>query len=188
MSQEPSRRRNAGELQHQAEHTRPSHRSSIVGYLAVMFAVAFLLLLIAYFQQQRLNAEASNAWKESVSAVDTIHAMMEDNEKLRAKVEELEGQLSAKNEELTDANRSIQKEQQLTQAAQDQVYALSCLNKLRYLYNNDRAAARTYLSGLGDEADRIRTLLGEISASSAPEDMALYDPQKAWDQLIRWMK
>ena len=187
MSREPSRGR-SGNLQHQAEHTRPSRHGSIVSYLAVMFAVAFLLLLMAYFQQQRLNAEATNTWKESVSAVGTIQAMLEDNEQLRTQVEELEDQLSAKEEELAEAIRATQSEQLSTQAAQDQIYALGCLNTLRHLYTNDRASARRYLSELGDEADRIRSLLGDVSAASDPEDMSIYDPQNAWDQLVKWTR
>ena len=187
MSRESARRGHSGDLQHQAEHTRPSSRSPLVGYLAVMFAVAFLLLLIAYFQQQRLNAEATDVWKESVSAVGTIQAMLEENEQLRGKVETLEDQLSAKEEELAAASRATQQEQLRTQAAEDRVYALSCLNKLRYLYNNNRAAAKSYLAELGSEADRIGNLLEEVSAALAPEDLAVYDPHASWNQLVGWL-
>ena len=187
MSREPGRRRSAGDLQHQAEHTRTAPRSPIVGYLAVMFAVAFLLLLIAYFQQQRLNAEATNVWKESVSAVGTIQAMLEENEELRDKAEALEDLLSAKEEELAEANRATQREQLLTQAAEDRVYALNCLNKLRYLYNNNRPAARSYLAELGSEADRIGNLLAEVSATLDAGDLAVYDPKASWDQLVGWL-
>lgn len=180
-------RRVAGDLQHQAEHTRPSPRGSIVGYLAVMFAVAFLLLLMAYFQQQRLNAEATDAWKESVSAVGTLQSMLEDNDRLRTQVEELEDRISAMEEELAQANRATQQEQLQTQAVQDQVNALNCLNKLRYLYNNNRPAARSYLAELGSEADRIGNLLAEVSATLDAGDLAVYDPKASWDQLVGWL-
>ena len=43
-----------------------------MGYLLVLFAAAFLLLLLAYFQQQRINADTSNALQQSVSAVQSI--------------------------------------------------------------------------------------------------------------------
>lgn len=46
MSTEPRNRpRN---LQHQAEHTRVNRRINVMGYLAVLFVVAFLLLGFAY--------------------------------------------------------------------------------------------------------------------------------------------
>lgn len=90
MSQNTDRRGQTGSLQHQAEHTRSRRRAPIAGYMAILFATAFLLLGLAYFQQQRLNTEATDALKQSASAVETIQNMMEENETLRARVEELE--------------------------------------------------------------------------------------------------
>lgn len=78
----------SGDLQHQAEHSR-SRRPPVLSYLAILFAVAFLLLLLAYFQQQRANSETTDALKQSVSAVGAIENMMRENESLRQEVEEL---------------------------------------------------------------------------------------------------
>ena len=188
MSRESGRRGPAaGDLQHQAEHTRPRKAPSVLNYLAVLFMVAFLLLFVAYFQQQRQNTQATDdAMKQSASALQSIQNLLNENEELRDRVEELEDQLTAKEEELAEAARATQRQQLVTQEAQDQLYAMGCLNKLRHLYNNDRASARRYLAELGSEADRIRNLLGEVSAASDPEDMAIYDPQSAWDQLVKW--
>ena len=188
MSTEPNRRGHSGNLQHQAEHTRPRKGPSVMNYLVVLFMVAFLLLLIAYFQQQRINAEATDdAMKQSTSALQSIQNLLAENEELRDRVEELEKQLSDKDEALAEANRATQKEQLETQAVRDRVEALNCLNKLRYLYNNNRAAARSYLKELGSEADRIRNLLGEVSAALSAEEADLYNPQEAWDQLVGWL-
>lgn len=188
MSREPVRRGHSGDLQHQAEHTRPRKGPSVLNYLVVLFMVAFLLLLIAYFQQQRQSAEATDdAMKQSTSALQSIQNLLAENDKLRSQVEDLEDQLSAKDEELTQATRATQQEQLQTQAAQDQVYALNCLNKLRYLYNNNRAAAKSYLAELGSEAGRVGDLLEEVSASLSSEDLAVYDPKSSWDQLVAWL-
>ena len=65
--------------------------------------------------------------------------------------------------------------------------ALNCLNKLRYLYNNNRSAAKSYLAELGSDADRIRNLLGEVSANLSAEEADIYNPQEAWDQLVGWL-
>lgn len=99
-------RRDPGNIQHQAEHTRPRRRSPVMGYLVILFAAAFLLLLLAYFQQQRTNqanSEAIDALKQSVSATDSIQILMKDNEELRARVEELEKQAA----ELENTNESL---------------------------------------------------------------------------------
>lgn len=98
-----SRSRN---LQHQAEHTRVNRRINVMGYLAVLFVVAFLLLGFAYLQQQRINKETTDALKSSSSAFQSIQQLMEENETLKAQVETLEGQLSDTKETLTAAQRS----------------------------------------------------------------------------------
>ena len=188
MSREPTRRGHSGNLQHQAEHTRPRKAPSVLNYLVVLFMVAFLLLFIAYFQQQRQSTQATDdAMKQSTSALQSIQNLLAENERLRGQVEELENQLAGKDEELAQANQSTQRQQLQTQAIQDQVNALNCLNKLRYLYNNNRSAARSYLKDLGSEADRIRGLLGDVSAALSAEDLELYDPQASWDQLVKWL-
>jgi len=88
-------RRESENLQHQAEHTRPRRRAPIAGYLVVLFAVAFLLLLMAYFQQQRQSSEATtDALKQSASAVESIQALMEENKAMREEIEALEDQVS----------------------------------------------------------------------------------------------
>ena len=65
----------------------------MLSYLVILFAVAFLLLLLAYFQQQRINADTSNALQQSVSAVQSIQNLMTDNETLRSQVADLEEQV-----------------------------------------------------------------------------------------------
>ena len=189
MNGEPRRRGHTpGDIQHQAEHTRPRKSPSILNYLAILFMVAFLLLFIAYFQQQRQSAQATDdAMKQSASALQSIQNLLAENDELRGQVEELENRLAGKDEALTEANRATQQEQLKTQAAEDRVYALNCLNKLRYLYNNNRAAARNYLKELGSEADRIGNLLAEVTAGMEAEELAIYDPKASWDQLIGWL-
>lgn len=79
--------------QRQTERSRP-RRSNLGGYLIVLFAVAFLLLLMAYFQQQRQSDQAAtDALKQSSSAVQSIQNLMDENKALRVENEALKGQL-----------------------------------------------------------------------------------------------
>lgn len=117
-----SERKHRENLQHQAEHTRPRRRMSVLGYLLVLFAVAFLLLLLAYFQQQRANAEATDVLKQSVSAVDTIEKMIAENEQLREQVEQLEAEtttLGQENQSLKTLTDNLTVQLEKTQAAMD---------------------------------------------------------------------
>lgn len=95
MSEHNGRRQQErANLQHQAEHTRP-RRSPLSGYLVILFAVAFLLLLMAYFQQKRLGDQAAtNALKQSSSAVETIQSLIDDSAKLREENEALKKQVA----------------------------------------------------------------------------------------------
>ena len=45
-------------LQHEAEHARPHKKVSVMGYLAILFAAAFVLLLMSFLMQQRANQAA----------------------------------------------------------------------------------------------------------------------------------
>lgn len=110
---EPShRQRERSDLQHQAEHSRP-RRSTVGGYLVILFAVAFLLLLMAYFQQRRQSDQAAtDALKQSSSAVQTIQDLIDDSAKLREENEALKEQVAA----LKDDHEAL-KEQYLSEAA-----------------------------------------------------------------------
>ncbi len=68
--------------QYEAEHTSPS-RPSAIAYLTVLFTVAFLLLLMAYFQQRRANEAAREDFHQSVSSFQSIEQLLEDNQALR---------------------------------------------------------------------------------------------------------
>lgn len=92
-------------LQHQAEHTRVNRRINVMGYLAVLFVVAFLLLGFAYLQQQRINKETADALKSSSSAFQSIQQLMEENERLKDQVGELEDQLADAKETIDAAER-----------------------------------------------------------------------------------
>ena len=57
MSQE-TEKQERGRLQHAAEHERPNKRNSVLFYLVILFAAAFVLLLMSFLMQQRANQAA----------------------------------------------------------------------------------------------------------------------------------
>lgn len=110
MSGEQRSHREAEDLQHQAEHTRPRRKMSVFGYMAVLFSVAFLLLLIAFFQQQRANDEAADALQKSQSTIESIQQLLDENKLLREENETLTSEkdsLQSQADEL-DAARQAQ--------------------------------------------------------------------------------
>lgn len=107
------------DVQRQAEHTHTHKAPSVLIYLVILFLVAFLLLFIAYFQQQRVNDEAqADALKQSVSAVQSIQNLIQDSNELRderdalqKKVDELEDQLKTANEQASLSAATVEEQQ-----------------------------------------------------------------------------
>ena len=94
-------------------------------YLTILFAAAFLLLLLSYLMQQRTNSETIEGLKQSVSAMQSIDSLQKEKEGLESQVallEEqvahLEGQVSALQNE-TAALQSAAEEQAHAAEAMD---------------------------------------------------------------------
>ena len=114
MSTEQERQRRS-QLQHDAEHTPPHKKVSVMGYLAILFAAAFLLLLLSYFMQQRANREAvENLTQTSNSAVQSLDNILAERDRLREE-----------NNTLREENQRLQTElEQQTALAQEEYTTL----------------------------------------------------------------
>ena len=71
-------------------------RVRVFRYLSILFAAAFLLLLLAFLMQNRTNQEAISDLTESVT---TVHNVVEENAALRERNAELEKKLSSASKE-----------------------------------------------------------------------------------------
>lgn len=103
----------------------PKNKKSgpVFGYLAIMFAAAFLMLLLAFFIQQRNNEVAMDGLKDSITSFESLDELLEENRELREELDALERELEAlkeKNEALEEQiSESESKYSQLEQAYQD---------------------------------------------------------------------
>ena len=75
----------------------------VFGYLAIMFAVAFLMLLLAYFIQQRNNEVAMDGLRDSITSFESIDELLEENRQLRENADALQEEISALEEDLENA-------------------------------------------------------------------------------------
>ncbi|MCI8651454.1 MAG: hypothetical protein HFF05_03295 [Oscillospiraceae bacterium] len=121
----------------QAQRPRPQRRTPVMGYLLILFAVAFLLLLFAYFQQQRANSEAADdAQQKSASALQSIQNLMNDNELLGNQNQELQDQVA----ELEEQNQTLQSQ---AQASGDQAVQLGkAVEAMQWFWQINEAYAR----------------------------------------------
>lgn len=83
---------------------RKKHRPSLLGYLIVLFFAAFLLLLLSYFMQQRRNDQAViSGLQESISAMQSVDVLRNQNQDLNQQLDELKKQVDALEQELDQA-------------------------------------------------------------------------------------
>ena len=75
-------------------------------YLAILFAAAFIMLLLAYFVQQRNNENAIDDLRSSMTA--TREELMEQNQQLQEEKEDLETQRNELQTELDELEKELE--------------------------------------------------------------------------------
>ncbi|WP_294521496.1 hypothetical protein [uncultured Pseudoflavonifractor sp.] len=157
-------------LQHEAEHAKPHKKVSVMGYLTILFAAAFLLLLLSYFMQQRANEQAiSGLQATSSNAFDSINNLIAEKDELAQQVEDLEGQVAGLQEELDTAQSQLSDAQADAETAQTaQADAQKALEAMDWFWRIQRQFSRGYYT---DAAN----IMAEFEASGLPQ----YLPQEA---------
>lgn len=182
MSQEQhSPREEHSRAQHRAEHRR-AKKVSVVWYLFILFAVAFLLLLMSYFMQQRANEENLADIRDSISAMDTLDKIIAERDALK------EENLALK-DDLEDMTGMAEQARDSLLSSADQISALNKLNLIRKLYNQRRYdEARAFLADWEAAAPgALRAALRTVSDGLGDAERAIYDPVEAFDQLTSWL-
>lgn len=64
--------------------------NAVVHYIAILFGAAFLLLLMTYLMEQRQSAEALDGLRNSVSAMQSVEGLIEENSQLVEENNQLE--------------------------------------------------------------------------------------------------
>lgn len=82
----------AAHLQYETEHTDPNRGKSVVPYMAILIAAAFVLLFVAYLMQQR-TAESVQGLNQSADSFRTIDQLVDDNRALHEEVAKLQDEL-----------------------------------------------------------------------------------------------
>lgn len=131
------------ELKPTAEH--PAQRKRTVAiYLAILFAVAFLLLLLAYFMQQRSSQTMLSALQNSANNAQVLNEMIDENRALNDEIDRLEDSLTEAFALVEETRTQLAQAQAVANASQlaalqeqnqlfDQLEAILLLEKLEYL-------------------------------------------------------
>ena len=134
-------------------------QQSVVQYIAVLFAAAFVLMGMSYIMERRQNAqEVDTLKKQSTSAMQSVENLIQENEQLKRQVEELTQQLNE-----TEADHLLTQEE-LTHTQSDAANTAAALD---WFWQIDEAYVKSKWS-------LCRKLI-----QSMPEGLAAYLPQES---------
>lgn len=178
----------AAHLQYETEHTEPPKSRSVIVYMAILVAAAFLLLLLAYFMQVR-TASTVEGLHQSVNSFQTIDQLVEDNrtlqeevDRLKAEQAELEDKLAECEAEQADAEAQRSKLSNNYKDMQSQADSLSALNQLRVLYNGGKnKEARALLAAHPNMEDALTS----VSKGLTDAERDIYDPLASYQRIIK---
>ena len=97
MSERPGEEQHSPVPEKSVPPIKPKNTKSVAIYLVILFAAAFVLLLMAYFMQQRTNNQVIGNLQSSVDRFQTVDELREENQQLREQVEEYEDLLEQLN-------------------------------------------------------------------------------------------
>lgn len=96
-------------------------KRALLGYLAILFCAAFILVLMSFLIQLRdSNSTISNLSQTSTTALANAQRLQDDNEALRQQVKELEDALDAAELQLTQQQTEAASTQEALQSAIDE--------------------------------------------------------------------
>lgn len=157
MSETPTPSPSSGDKDRRSHHRR--RRQSVVQYIAVLFAAAFVLLGMSYVMEKRQNAqEVDDLKKQSNSAMQSVEVLIQENEDLKQQVDDLKRQL-----EQTESAH-LQSEEELTRAQSDAANTAAALD---WFWQIDEAYVKNRWS-------LCRSLMQDM-----PEGLADYLPQES---------
>ena len=109
------RRGSPGQVRRQQRHSR----RSVFQYLAILFAAAFLLLLLAYVMQQRVERaqdQIDDLQASSDSALQTLENIIAERDKLKEENEALSGDLQQAWQDVQQAQAQLEEQERSLQA------------------------------------------------------------------------
>ena len=124
--------------------TREKRQRSVVHYIAVLFAAAFLLMLMAYLMDQRQNEAMNNlnqsitGLQDSITDQNSLQDIYEDNMELIQQVGQLEEQVKQLEEDKQSLTSQLSDQEKASQAMDwfwqiDEAYVLGRYSLCREL-------------------------------------------------------
>lgn len=139
---------------------RKARQSAVYLYLLVLFGAAFLMLLLAYFVQQRSSEDAMSVLRDSMNLsrqelLDEIRDLKEENEALNEKIGLLNDDISQWQERYEEKEQQAADLLEQNIAAQDELSAWTSFWKLEKYYQAEdyESCAALFLLQLQNQYD-----------------------------------
>lgn len=136
--------------------TQEKRQRSVVHYIAILFAAAFLLMLMTYLMDRRQNEEVVDSLnqsvsglRESISNMQSVQEIYEENQALLEKIDHLEDQVDALERQSNTQAAELEQAEQTRQAMDwfwqiDEAYVLGryslCRDLIQTLEDSGLAA------------------------------------------------
>lgn len=82
--------------------------AAVVNYISLLLIAAFLLLLMTYLMEQRQSAEILDGLRSSVSAMQSVDSLYDENAQLREECSDLQQELYIEQQSLLQKQKEIQ--------------------------------------------------------------------------------
>lgn len=106
---------------------KPKRSTPVFVYLLILFAAAFLMLLLAYFIQERNTEAQIGDLRDSLEAFQSISALTAENQELREQLDELEEDYRALSDALEQAGAERDQARQERNAADEKLAGMQRL-------------------------------------------------------------
>ncbi|MBQ9974756.1 MAG: hypothetical protein IJP02_07360 [Oscillospiraceae bacterium] len=154
---------------------KESHRPpALVNYLVILFSIAFLLLFLSYFMQQRqTDQEVIEGLQQNSSAMQSVHALISQNETLRRQLSQADFDYAA----LEKQTQEQLEEQHRTTLALDWLWRIE-----REFFQRRYSAARSLMKDF--EETGLKDSLPAASLVDPDYRSPLEQYQSMYDQLF----
>ena len=140
-------------MQHDAEHEKPAKRNPVLFYLMILFAAAFVLLLMSFLMQRRANQEAiDNLQQTSNSATQSLENTIRQNEELTKQVEDLQTAATEHQQTIRAQEQELEDLEAENEALTNSTQALDWFWQINEAYVRGRySLARELIEEMGTE-------------------------------------
>lgn len=146
----------------------------LVNYLIILFSIAFLLLFLSYFMQQRqTDQEVIEGLQQNTSAMQSVHALISQNETLRRQLSQAELDYAALE---TESQTQLEDQSKVTLAL-DWLWRIE-----REFFQRRYSSARSLIKGF--EASGLKDYLPAFSLVDSDYRTPMEQYQSMYDQLF----